>query len=43
VRVPGFPTCCPRCHREFALEQSNPPVDPPPPLTVGGADPSARM
>jgi hypothetical protein len=29
VRIPGFPTCCPRCHREFPIEQSNPPIDPP--------------
>ena len=43
VRVPGFPTCCPRCHHEFGLERSNPPVDPPPPLLVGGADPPARL
>ena len=42
VRVPGFPTCCPRCHREFALEQSDPPIDPPLPLRAGAPDRSPR-
>ncbi len=29
IRMPDFPACCIKCHREFAIEDSNPPINPP--------------